>query len=385
MIALTARTLLTPLERINRPILFIEDSVIAEVTTQESREIPKGCRVLHYADAIIAPGLIDIHVHGGAGFDVMDNSPTALQSIEQSMAKHGVTTYFPTTVTAPMDVTLAALDRLAEAIEKPAESSARLRSKPAGIHLEGPFISHARRGVHPAEDLLPPSVGVFNKFWEASRGHIRVMTIAPELDGALEVIREAGSRGVVVSLGHTDATAEITRQAIEAGARHATHLFNGMRPMTHRDPGIVGEALANAQLAVEIIADGIHLDPSIVKLVLSAKEKENIILVTDGTAGTGMPDGQYHLGTFKFEVKDGKCLADGHLAGSLLTMDRAIRNVMDFAQLDLQQAVIPATVNPGRATGKAHSGELKAGTAADIVVFSPTGEIRRTIIAGVGL
>jgi len=259
-----------------------------------------------------------------------------------------------------------------------------LRARPIGIHLEGPFISHLRRGVHPVKNLMPPSLETFEKFWEASRGYIRVMTIAPELEGAFEVIEKAVARGVCVSLGHSDATLEITQAAVDAGARHATHLFNAMRPLTHRDPGIVGEALINPRLSVEIIADGIHLDPAIVKLIVRAKGHDNVILITDGTAATGMPDGRYHLGTFEFDVKDGICLSDGKLAGSTLTMDRAIRNVMQFAEYDLQQALVLATSNPGRVTGPLSNGRLRLGGAADIVVLSPAGEVRNTIIGGVG-
>jgi N-acetylglucosamine-6-phosphate deacetylase len=156
-----------------------------------------------------------------------------------------------------------------------------------------------------------------------------------------------------------------------------------MRPLAHRDPGIVGEALINPHLSVEIIADGIHLDPAIVKLIVRAKGQENVILVTDGTAATGMPDGRYHLGNLEFDVKDGVCLSDGKLAGSTLTMDRAIQNVMKFAEYDLQQALALATSNPGRVTGPLNTGQLRVGGAADLAVLSPAGEVRNTIIGGV--
>jgi N-acetylglucosamine-6-phosphate deacetylase len=156
-----------------------------------------------------------------------------------------------------------------------------------------------------------------------------------------------------------------------------------MRPLAHRDPGIVGEALTNPKLSVEIIADGIHLDPAIVKLILTAKGQERAILITDGTAATGMPDGRYHLGTFEFDVKDGICLSEGKLAGSTLTMDRAIRNVMQFAEYDLQQALVLATINPGDATRLRSKGKLEVGADADLVVLSPNGEVRKTIIGGI--
>ena len=182
-------------------------------------------------------------------------------------------------------------------------------------------------------------------------GHIRVFTIAPELPGALEVITEAAARGVCVSLGHSDAELNAARAGFAAGARHATHTFNAMRPLDHRDPGILGEVLTDSRLSADIIADGIHLDPVIVQLFLKAKGADGAVLITDATAATGMPDGRYRLGSLEVDVKDGRCLAGGKLAGSVLTMDRAVRNVMQFAQWDLQQAVRLATVNPARVTG----------------------------------
>ncbi|MFI5070107.1 MAG: N-acetylglucosamine-6-phosphate deacetylase [Terriglobales bacterium] len=385
MIAITAATLFTPLERIEKPILFLEDGKISESSSRDRREIPANCRIVDYGNAILAPAFIDIHVHGSAGRDVMETSPEAMRCVEELLARHGVGSYFPTTVTASVDITVAALARLADAIEKsPKQSSENLRARPVGIHLEGPFLSHARRGVHPTKDLILPSLNVFERFWEASRGHIRIMTIAPELEGALQLITEASKRGVCVSLGHSDADLETTHAAVNAGARHATHLFNGMRPLSHRDPGIVGESLTNPSIAVEIIADGIHLNPSIVKLTIEAKGQRDVILITDGTAATGMPDGRYHLGTFEFDVKDGICLSDGKLAGSTLTMDRAVRNVMDFADYDLQQAIILATANPGRAVSP-RTGKLQAGGDANVVVLGPDGELRNTIIGSIGI
>jgi N-acetylglucosamine-6-phosphate deacetylase len=254
-----------------------------------------------------------------------------------------------------------------------------------GIHLEGPFISHARRGVHPPENLLAPSVAAFDRFWQAAQGHIRVLTIAPELPGALEVITQAAARGVCVSLGHSDAELNGARAGFAAGARHATHTFNAMRPLDHRDPGILGEVLTDSRLSADIIADGIHLDPVIVQLFLKAKGADGALLITDATAATGMPEGRYRLGSLEVEVKDGRCLAAGKLAGSVLTMDRAVRNVMEFAQWDLQQAVRLATMNPARVTGMKSGGSLEAGAAADLVVLSPSGEVRQTVVRGAGI
>jgi N-acetylglucosamine-6-phosphate deacetylase len=281
-----------------------------------------------------------------------------------------------------MDATRSALGRLADAIEAAQISGGDLRAQPRGIHLEGPFISHMRRGVHPPENLLPPSAAAFDLFWQAARGHIRVLTIAPEIPGALEVIAQAAARGVCVSLGHSDAGLDAARAGVASGARHATHTFNAMRPLDHRDPGILGEVLTDARLSADIIADGIHLDPTIVQLFLKAKGPHDAVLITDATAATGMPEGRYRLGSLEVEVKDGRCLAGGKLAGSILTMDRAVRNVMQFAQWDLQQTVRLATANPARVAGLKNAGSIQAGAPADLVVLSPNGDVRNTIIGG---
>ena len=175
------------------------------------------------------------------------------------------------------------------------------------------------------------------------------------------------------------------RAGFAAGARHATHTFNAMRPLDHRDPGILGEVLTDPRLSAEIIADGIHVDPVIVQLFLKAKGPEAAVLITDATAATGMPDGRYHLGSLEVEVKDGRCMVGDSLAGSVLTMDRAVRNVMQFAQWELQQAVRLATLNPARVAGVKNGGSLQAGAPADLVVLSPSGEVRKTIIRGAGI
>jgi N-acetylglucosamine-6-phosphate deacetylase len=384
MIALTAAALFTPRERVEQPLLLLDDGAIVEIGSRSSREVPPNCRVVDFGDAVLAPGFIDIHIHGGAGHDVMESDLAALPAVERLLAQHGVSSYFPTTVTAPVDATLAALEKLADAIEaaETKREQGDLRARPLGVHLEGPFISHARRGVHPPENLLPPTLKAFELFWQAARGNIRVMTIAPELDGALEVIREASGRGVCVSLGHSDADLTSTQAAVAAGARHATHTFNAMRPLAHRDPGIVGEVLTDSRLSADIIADGIHLEPVIVQLFLQAKGPDDAVLITDATAATGMPEGRYRLGSFEVEVKDGRCLVGGKLAGSVLTMDCAVRNAMQFAQWSLQDAVRLATLNPARVAALTGRGRLEAGAVADIVVLSPAAEVRQTIVGG---
>ncbi|HEX8925020.1 MAG TPA: N-acetylglucosamine-6-phosphate deacetylase [Terriglobales bacterium] len=382
MLALTANALFTPLERIEQPVVLIDDGKVVSISSRSAAEIPSSAQHMDFADAILAPGLIDLHVHGGVGYDVMQEDATARAAFERFLAQHGVTSYYPTTVTASLNETLRALGHLASAVEEAEKSAEPNRSRPLGIHLEGPFLSHLRRGVHPPEKLATPDVKTFDRFWQAARGRIRVMTIAPELSGALEVIAEANRRGVCVSIGHSDATLEQAKAGVAAGACHATHTFNAMRPLGHRDPGIAGEVLSDAGISADIIADGIHVHPTMVRLFLQAKGAERAVLITDATAATGMPEGQYMLGSLEVEVRDGKCLHDGKLAGSVLTLDRAVRNTMEFGGLDLQQSVRLASLNPAR-TVNIDKGTLQAGRAADLVALSPSGEVKAIIVNGV--
>ena len=385
MLAFTAGRLLTPTDVVEHPLVLVEQGRVLEISPRSNRQVPAGVSVSDFGDGVMAPGYVDLHIHGSAGYDVMDDTAEALPAIERPLARHGVTSYFPTTVTAPMDATLRALERLADAIEKRERQNAdgKSRAVPLGIHLEGPFISHARRGVHPPENLLAPKLTLFEQFWQAARGRIRMMTIAPELEGAPEVIAEAARRGVCVSLGHSDADFAAAERGIAAGARHATHTFNAMRPLDHRSPGILGAVLTDRRLSADIIADGVHLDPAIVKLFANAKGPEQTVLITDSISATGMPDGRYRLGSFEVDVRDGKCMADGKLAGSVLTMDRAVRNLARFAEWDLPQAVAAASQNPARVARIANKGILAAGADADFVVLSPEGEVLRTFVGGV--
>ena len=382
----TASRLYTPLEEIASPWLVVEDGHIVEVSSRLGKEAGNA-PLVDFGDAVIAPSFFDIHIHGGAGLDVMRASPAELPRLGKFLTAHGVTRYFPTTVAAPLDVTCAALDRLADAIEAAQNDvdGASVQARPMGIHLEGPFLSHKRRGVHPPEFLVEPTLAIFDRLWQAARGHVRVMTIAPETPGAIEVIAEATRRNVCVSIGHSDADLTIAQAAVKAGARHATHTFNAMRPLDHRDPGILGEVLTDDQLSADIIADGIHLAPSVVRLFLRAKGIERAVLITDAISATGMPDGRYQLGPIPVDVKDGKCTSGGSLAGSVLTMDRAVRNVTQFADWSLRDAVRAATLNPARVVGLASQhGALVQGAHADFVVLSPAGEVQKTVVRGRG-
>ena len=386
--ALLAREILTPLDRIHHGVVIFEEGVIQEVGSRDCIEIPKVCRTVDLKDAILAPGFIDLHIHGGAGHDVMEGDDAALEAVESLIAKHGVTSYCPTTVTASMDETLGSLGKLGHFIERmashgPANNG---RARPLGVHLEGPFLSDSRRGVHPPAHLLPPSIEVFHQMWQAAVGRVSVLTIAPELPGALELIHEARRRGVVVSLGHSNADLCQAQRGISAGAHHATHTFNAMRRLEHRDAGLLGAILTHKCMTADIIVDGIHVEPTVVDLFLREKGVEGAVLITDATSATGMPEGTYRLGNFEVEVKNGQCTSHGKLAGSVLTLDRAIRNVMDFAGWTLQNSVRLATYNPARVLGvEKRKGIIASGADADFAILDAQGEVRNTIIGGLGI
>ncbi len=356
--------------------VVVEDGVVAEVGARAEQAMPKG-ELHEYPEAAIAPGLVDIHIHGGRGVDVMAASERQLDEFGRFLLAHGVTSYYPTTVAAPLERIRAALERLGNYVRRQPQGTARA----LGIHLEGPFLSHARRGVHPPENLLAPAPELLEQFQEDAGGAIGIITMAPEFDGSLATIRRARKLNIVVSLGHTDATLQVSNSAIAAGASHATHTFNAMRPLHHREPGVLGAALTSSLLTADLIADGIHVAPELVKLWLRAKGLDKAVLITDAISATGMPDGTYDLGGITVEVKAGRALCQGALAGSTLTLDQAVRNTMRFAGISLGEALRLATANAAGVVSKP-VGRIQAGEPADLIVLSSAAQIRQTWLAG---
>jgi N-acetylglucosamine-6-phosphate deacetylase len=375
---LTADRLFTPLETIEQPVVVVEGSSIVQIGTRDAAELPQGARHLDYRGHSIAPASLDIHTHGAAGHDVMEGSYGALAAVGLHHAKHGVAAYLPTTVTAPLDETLRALEGITAAIEKGSEGS-----QPLGIHLEGPFLSHAKRGVHSPEEILPPDIKLFDRFWQAARGHIRLMTIAPELPGALDLIAHARNLGVRISLGHSNATAEESLAGIAAGASTATHTFNAMRAFDHREPGLLGVVLDRDDLFAEIIADGVHVAPAAVRLYYKAKPHGRAILITDSMSATGMPDGTYKLGTLEVQLADGVASHNGTLAGSVLTMDRAVENFSAFTHCGIAIASRMASYNPALMLGlEDRIGTLAPGRDASFNILAEDGKLHATMLRG---
>jgi N-acetylglucosamine-6-phosphate deacetylase len=377
-----ARRLFTPAESVEAAVLVVEDGVISSIFSQDFGALPADSEVADFGDAVLAPAYFDQHIHCCGGRDVMEATDAALTDVGCFLARHGVAGYLATTVTASMEATLASLSGLARIVQRGSDGD-RGRAVPVGIHLEGPFLSHEKRGVHPTELLLTPTVALFDRFWQAAEGQIKLMTIAPELPNAEEVIAYATRLGVRISIGHSNATSKFAKAGIAAGAVSATHTFNAMRGFDQREPGILGVVLDDNNLYAEIICDGHHVDPVGVRLFWKAKGAERAILITDGISATGMPDGIYKLGNLDVEVKDGKCLYEGTTAGSTLTMDRAVSNFRAFTGAALDSVVGLATRNPARMLGlEERFGSLAVGRTPDFVVLGEDGVLRETVLGG---
>ncbi len=377
-----ARRLINAGVEVEYPLVTVTDGRIAAIEILSPADHESTPATHSFPDATLVPAYLDIHIHGCAGHDVMEATPEALRSIGSFLAGHGVGAYLPTTVTAPGDITLRALSGLAQEIIR-SHNETPVSATPLGIHLEGPFLSYEKRGVHVGSLLEAPSIARFDEFWQAAKGLILLMTIAPELPGATELIAHATQLGVRCSLGHSNALACEAAAGFAAGARSATHTFNAMRAIDHREPGVAAYVLDQRGLYAELICDGIHVDPLMVRLYLKAKGEDRIVLVTDGISATGMPDGTYMLGDMAVEVRDGRCTANGVLAGSVLTLDRGVRNFIQFTGCGLDTAAVAASHNPAQLLGLDRSwGYLEAGRRADITVLSPGAEVIETFLNG---
>lgn len=383
-----AGRLLTPHEEISDAVIILDGTKIAAAGHRDSVHVPAGAHEILARDMTVIPGFVDIHIHGAGGHDVMSSTEEALGTVARTVASHGTTSILATTVTAPPDETRRCLEGIARYISSPSnthppESPA---AEIAGIHLEGPFISLTRRGVHPAGAIAKPSTTLLDRYLEVAGGTAKILTLAPEIQGALELVERAFARGVVVALGHTDATYEQAHTAIFRGARHAVHVFNAMRPFSHRETGVLGAVLTDSSVTAEVIADGVHVDDPAIRLLLATKGPELVILVSDGTAATGMKDGTYRLGTFDVTVSGGVCRnREGKLAGSTLTLDRAVQHMVRLG-VPLIEAVRMATFNPARRVGlEGRKGVIAPGADADLVFLTPELKVARVFSRGVGL
>jgi N-acetylglucosamine-6-phosphate deacetylase len=368
-ILLHAARALTPTTELTDAGILIRDGVIEAVGLRQDMTLPSGATEISAAGQTAIPGFIDIHIHGAGGHDVMEGTGEAMSTVAQTLARHGTTSFVATTVTASPDDTCRSVEGIARYITQQFETL-QPKAEVLGVHYEGPFINKARRGVHPAEWVQLPSTELLQRFVQAAAGKARILTIAPELLGAIPCIHAAREAGIVVAMGHTDATYEEARAGIVHGARHAVHVYNAMRPFSHRDSGVIGAVLTSQEVTAELIADGIHVEEAAMRLLLQAKGPGCVILISDGLSATGMPDGKYMLGTFEVTVAGGVCRnAEGKLAGSTLTLDRALRNVVALG-ISLPDAVRMLTTNPAKLLGiEFKKGALRTGADADIVLL----------------
>jgi N-acetylglucosamine-6-phosphate deacetylase len=331
--------------------------------------------------ALVVPGFVDIHVHGGGGADFMDGSVDAVRTVARTHAQFGTTSLLATTLTASQAEVDSAIRAILEVMRAPGPDEARI----CGIHLEGPYICKARKGAQPEKFIRLPDIEELRHWQELSDGNLKKITLAPELPGAIELITAVVSMGIKASIGHTNADFDTVEKAISAGANQGTHLFNAMSAMTHRAPGAVGALLENDGVLCELICDGVHVAPEVVKVAVRAKGVDGVVLITDAMSGTSMPDGEYVLGGQKVIVQTGAAkFIDGTLAGSVLTMDRAFFNVSRYASVLVEMASKMASLNAARAIGlERRKGTIEKGKDADFVIIDPISrEVIRTIVMG---
>ena len=367
--------------------LVVEDGHIVEIASGPRSVSPGEVRV-DAAGCYVLPGFIDVHVHGASGIDVLDG-PGSVAAVARELPRWGVTAFCPTSVACPPPVLAAFLDEVANL--RATKTLAGARVLPA--HLESNFINPEFKGAQPGACLRVPSAtttmidgfstGDILGVIERRRPDVGIVTLAPEIDGGLALVRSLAAAGVSVSLGHSGATFAEAQAAIAAGARRATHLFNRMRPMTHREPGLAGAVLADADVAVELICDGHHVHPAVLRVAIGAKMPARVLAITDGTAASGLaPGAKARLGGQPITVAEVAKLDDGTTAGSVATMDRVFRTLVGPCGFDVVEAAHMTSTTPARELGLVGYGVITAGSVADLVVLDSQLQVRTTLIGG---
>ena len=370
----------TGTERITNGFVLVKGEKIQEVSREEIVEAE--AEVFSFpAGYKLVPGFIDVHIHGAAGADVMDGEPAALRTIAGVLPAEGTTAFLATTMTQEAEKIGQALRAVAEYKDKYEGPG---RAEVLGVHLEGPFLSPKRAGAQPIEYMRHPDIEQFRTWQEETDGVIRLVTVAPELPGALDFIRYVHECGVTVSVGHSDATSAQVQEAVNAGVTHATHLFNAMRGLHHREPGVTGAVLLDDKIAAELIVDGVHVVPDMIRLAWRMKGIEKLLLVTDAMRAKCLGSGIYDLGGQTVTVRDGQAtLEEGTLAGSIVRMNEAFANVQVFTGCTLADAVRMAAVNPAKQVGVFdRKGSITPGKDADLVVLNERDEVVLTMCRG---
>lgn len=378
-IIITGMQLLLEDEWVQGYAVIIEGGIIKNVMLADGIKAFLPAKLYEFPeDYYLIPGLIDLHIHGANGHDVMDGTAKALTEISHALAAEGVTGFLATTMTAAHDHIGLVLGEIANAL------SDKKGAAILGAHLEGPFISPDKIGAQKYEAIEIPDIDLITHWQTLAKGAIKLVTLAPELPGALQLIKALNDMGIIVSAGHTNATYAETNHAIKAGCAHATHLFNAMRGIHQREPGAVGALLLSEDINAELIVDGLHLHPAIVEMALRLKGKDKLLLVTDAMRAKCLGEGQYDLGGQMVAVKgNAAMLADGTLAGSTLCMPEAIKNMVQFTQCSLADAIYMASYNPARVLGMENrKGSIANGKEADMVVMNSAFDVVMTMRAG---
>lgn len=370
----------TEQEMIQDGWLLVEDGKLVAFGKRD--EYPRNCEtILLPATATILPGMIDVHIHGIAGVDVMDASLNALKTMARSLAREGTTAFLATTITQSEEAIEKALVNAADYIDAhQVENGAEC----LGIHLEGPFVNPKRKGAQPGDYLRSPDLNLMRKWIHLAREHIRLVTLAPELENGLALIHMLKQMGVIASIGHSDATYQECLTAIESGASHVTHLFNGMRGLHHREIGVAGAAFLQDELMVELIADGIHVSKDMIQIAMRQVTSNRLILITDAMRAKCLKNGTYDLGGQTVFVQGEKaCLEDGTLAGSILKMNDAVWNIRSFTDATWRDVIRMTAENPAKELGIFdRKGSLALGKDADVIALGETGEVLLTLCRG---
>jgi N-acetylglucosamine-6-phosphate deacetylase len=372
---------------ITRGSVVVHQGKIQQIlSNEEALVIKEPYEAIDVQGGLLVPGFIDIHVHGGGGYDCMTGTTEAVIGMSQYHASFGTTSIVPTTLTASQDQ----LEQVVKAIAASCHTEEQaVGADILGIHLEGPFLNPIRCGAQNSNQMRLPAREELEAYINHSNQHIRLITIAPEMQGAEEVIRYAVSRGITVSIGHTDASYEQVKQAVEWGATHVTHLFNGMRPLHHREPGTAGTALLLDDLMVEVICDGVHVHSELLPLIYKQKSKDRVVFITDSIAAAGLPCGDYELAGLpvRTEEKQVRLINEdgslGNLAGSSLTMLESLRNGLAFSNLSLLELLPSLTMNPAKQIGvQNHKGSIEIGKDADLLLLDDQLELKAAYVRG---
>jgi N-acetylglucosamine-6-phosphate deacetylase len=374
-----AATVLTPIEIILNGAVVVQGSRIVDVGPVSSTRRPADAELIDLGNATLAPGFVDVHIHGSGGDTAMSGA-NAIQRISRFLARHGVSSWLPTlTWGATFDESLDIIRAVADGCRSVVDGA-----EAAGIHLEGPFLSPRRPGAIRPESFRIPSLADVDMLLEAGGGFVRLMTLAPELPGGRAVVERLVSRGVTASIGHSDASVGEAREAIASGVTHATHAFNAMRGLHHRDPGVVGAIMDSDRVTAELIADGIHVETTAMRVLVRTKGADRVAVITDAIAAAGMGDGEFSFDGRPIAVRDGKALlADGTIAGSVSCLDDNVRRLVDECAIPVSSAIAMATRVPARSVGLDNrKGHLSGGYDADLVALDYQRNVRFTMARG---